>query len=44
MAAASQYNEVELTHNPAYGPVATMVVKGEVQYEEVAPATSGYSN
>ena len=43
MFTASQYNEVEMTHNPAYGPVATTVVKGEVQYEEVAPTTGGYS-
>ena len=40
----SQYNEVEMTHNPAYGPLTTTVVKGEVQYEEVAPTTGGDSN
>ena len=30
----SQYTDVEMTHNPAYGPIATL--KGEAQYEEVA--------
>ena len=44
VATASQYNEVEMTHNPAYGPIATIMAKGEEQYEEVAPASGGYSN
>ena len=30
----SQHTDVEMTHNPAYGPIATL--KGEAQYEEVA--------
>ena len=44
VATTSQYSEVEMTHNPAYGPLATMVVKGEEQYEEVAPDTGVYSS
>ena len=30
----SQHTDVEMTHNPAYGPIAKL--KGEAQYEEVA--------
>ena len=30
----SPHTDVEMTHNPAYGPIATL--KGEAQYEEVA--------
>ena len=30
----SQHTDVVMTHNPAYGPIATL--KGEAQYEEVA--------
>ena len=37
----SQYDEVEMTQNPAYGPVAATK---EPQYEEVAPPTSGWNN
>ena len=42
----SQYDEVEMTQNPAYGPVAATAVKKEPQYEEVAPPTCarGWSN
>ena len=41
MANPSQYDEVEMTNNPAYGPVAA---KKEPQYEEVAPPTCGWNN
>ena len=43
----TQYSrdEVEMTRNPAYGPIATTSVKNvEVQYEEVSPPTGGWAN
>ena len=42
----SQYDEVEMTQNPAYGPVAAAATaaKKEPQYEEVAPSTGGWNN
>ena len=38
--------EVEMTHNPAYGPVTTAssLKKVEPQYEEVAPPTGGWTH
>ena len=40
---ASQFSEVEMTYNPAYGPVATTAVDSGALYEEVAHA-AGDSN
>ena len=40
----SQYDEVEMTQNPAYGPVAATVVKKEPQYEVVAPPSGDWNN
>ena len=46
----SQFDVVEMTQNPAYGPVAATAVKKdtqyeeETQYEEVALSTCGWNN
>ena len=40
---ASQFSEVEMTYNPAYGPVATTAVDSGALYEEVAHAAGDSS-
>ena len=37
------HSEVEMTHNPAYGPVAA-TSKDEPKYAEVGPPTGGTSH
>ena len=39
----SQFSEVEMTYNPAYGPVATTAVDSGALYEEVAHAAGDSS-
>ena len=43
MTSESQFSEVEMTYNPAYGPVATTAVDSGALYEEVAHAAGDSS-